>query len=378
MKKILQVDDDAVVLEIYRQKFVSNGFEVETATDGLEAVRSLSSHQPDLVVLDLMMPRLSGMDVLKFIRSRPALEPIPVVILTNTFMGVRSQAAGSFGVERAISKTECTPAKLLAIANDVIAGNSAETTPPPPPPADTAESGNQVREAFLANTSVTLATLRDLYTQFLKATDDTACGLRLDNFYRKVHYITALAGLAQCPDIALLCGAFEALLFELREKPHYINPSSLRTISQAIDFLGVLFEGAQRKASSAPLKAEVLVVDDDPLSNRLVVAALSRAHLKSRATENPLLALELLKHSHYDLVLLDVEMPHMTGFDLCRRLRSLPGYAQTPVIYVTSRNDFESRALSSLTTGTDLIAKPVFAIELAVKAVTHLIQSRRS
>ena len=377
MKKILQVDDDAVVLEIYRQKFVQNGFEVETATDGLEAVRSLSASRPDLVVLDLMMPKLSGVDVLKFIRRRPAVEPIPVVILTNSFMGLRGQSVSGFGVERAISKTECTPARLLAIANDVIAGKSADTAPPPAP-ADPAESGNQVRQSFLANASVTLATLRELYGQFLKAGDDSARGLRLDNFYRKVHYVTALAGLAQCPEIALLSGAFEALLFELREKPQYINPSSLRTISQALDFLAVLYEGAHRKVAPGPLKAEVLVVDDDPLSNRLVVAALHRAHLKSRATENPLLALELLRQSHYDLVLLDVEMPHMTGFDLCRRLRSLPGYAQTPVIYVTGRSDFESRAISALTTGTDLIAKPVFAIELAVKAVTHLIQSRRA
>ena len=376
MKKILQVDDDAVVLEIYRQKFVRNGFEVETATDGLAAVRSLSASRPDLVVLDLMMPKLSGVDVLKFIRGRPAVAPIPVVILTNSFMGLRGQEASSLGVERAISKSECTPARLLAIANDVISGKPAAAAPPPAP-AEATEAGNQVRAAFMGNRAVTLATLRELYAQFLKAGDDAARGLALDNFYRKVHYVTALAGLAQCPEIALLCGAFEALLFELREKPRYINPSSLRTISQALDFLAVLFEGAHRKASPTPLNAQVLVVDDDPLSNRLVVAALNRAHLKGRSTENPLLALELLKQSHYDLVLLDVEMPHMTGFDLCRRLRSLPGYAQTPVIYVTGRSDFENRALSALTTGTDLIGKPVFAIELAVKAVTHLIQSRR-
>ena len=125
MKKILQVDDDAVVLEIYRQKFVRNGFEVETATDGLAAVRSLSASRPDLVVLDLMMPKLSGVDVLKFIRGRPAVAPIPVVILTNSFMGLRGQEASSLGVERAISKSECTPARLLAIANDVISGKPA-------------------------------------------------------------------------------------------------------------------------------------------------------------------------------------------------------------------------------------------------------------
>jgi DNA-binding response OmpR family regulator len=119
----------------------------------------------------------------------------------------------------------------------------------------------------------------------------------------------------------------------------------------------------------------VLVVDDDPLSNHLVVAALRRARLEARAAENPLIGLELLRQRTYDLVLLDIEMPHMTGFDLCRKLRTLPGYARTPVIYVTAHSDFESRSKGVLSGGNDLIAKPVFPIELAVKTVTHLIKS---
>jgi len=69
-------------------------------------------------------------------------------------------------------------------------------------------------------------------------------------------------------------------------------------------------------------------------------------------------------------------MPGMDGFELCKRLRLLPGYAQTPVIYVTSHSDFENRTKSVLTGGNDLISKPVFPIELAVKAVTHLLKIR--
>jgi len=120
----------------------------------------------------------------------------------------------------------------------------------------------------------------------------------------------------------------------------------------------------------------VLVVDDDPLSNHLVVAALRRAQLEAQAADHPLTGLDLLRQRQYDVVLLDIEMPNMTGFDLCRRLRTLTGYARTPVIYVTVHTDFENRARSVLAGGNDLIGKPIFPIELAVKVVSHLIKSR--
>jgi CheY-like chemotaxis protein len=64
----------------------------------------------------------------------------------------------------------------------------------------------------------------------------------------------------------------------------------------------------------------------------------------------------------------------MDGFELCRRLRTLPGYQKTPVIFVTSHSDFESRARSKLSGGDDLISKPVFPMELAVKAVAQLLK----
>jgi CheY-like chemotaxis protein len=71
---------------------------------------------------------------------------------------------------------------------------------------------------------------------------------------------------------------------------------------------------------------------------------------------------------------LDIKMPEMDGFELCHRLRALPGYQKTPVIYITGHSDFETRAKSVLSGGDDLISKPVFPLELTVKAVAHLLK----
>ena len=148
----------------------------------------------------------------------------------------------------------------------------------------------------------------------------------------------------------------------------------MRTIAATVDFLALLFDCARDAEREAPLAAKALVVDDDPLSNRLIVGALQRAQLKARSTDDPWVALQWLKESPYDLVLLDIKMPEMDGFELCRRLRKLPGYQKTPVIYVTAHSDFETRAQSVLSGGDDLISKPVFALELIVKAVAHLLK----
>jgi len=115
-------------------------------------------------------------------------------------------------------------------------------------------------------------------------------------------------------------------------------------------------------------------VNDDPLNNRLVTAALQHAHLQPRTTQDPLTALKWLQETRFDLVLLDIKMPGMDGFELCRRLRLLPGYEKTPVIYLTSHSDFENRARSVLDGGNELIAKPVLPLELVVKAVALLLR----
>lgn len=372
MKKILLVDDDALVLELYRKKLAQGGFEVHTAGDGVEAIKKLSTLTPDFIVLDLMMPKLSGADVLKFIRAKPALAKIPVAVLTNAFMSDQARAVNALGIERAIVKGDCTPAKMLETACQIL----DKTAAPPATATETTQVNTEARESFLQSAPVEFTDLRLVSQEF--AQDPAAAGRsgNLQEFCRQTHHLAGAAALARCQAIALLSGALEALLFELSEKPQFINPSTTRTISIAVEFLGVLIENARTGRRVDLSVGEVLVVDDDPLANRIALAALSRAKLSGRALESPLAALDLLAQQRFDLILLDVEMPELSGFELCRKIRDLPGYDQTPIIYVTSRADFENRARSIGYGGHDLIAKPIFPIELAVKAVLHLIRGK--
>jgi CheY-like chemotaxis protein len=388
-KKILLVDDDAVILAVYGKRLAQYGFVVTTAADGLKALDALRADKPDLVVLDMIMPELSGVEVLKFIRSQPGLRSLPVAIFTNAFLDELAQAAVEIGVQHTIIKAECTPAKLIALANELLAGNADAVAKSPSAPAagslgqtegkmGAAEtiSIDRARLDFLRDASATMAALRELYQDFRKSPDLAARATRLDAFYRKVHYVAALTSLARFDNIALLSGVFEALLFELDRTPDLITPSNLRTIAMTLDYLGVLFAAMRDTQVDEPLVSQVLLVDDDAVTNHAAIFALRRAHLQAHAVENPLVALKLLGETHFDLVLLDIEMPDMNGYEFCRKLRALPGYERTPVIYVTIHSDFESRAKGVLSGGDDLIAKPFLPIELAVKVVMNLIKSR--
>ena len=374
MKKILLVDDDALVLELYRKKLGSGGFEVRTAIDGLDAIKLLGNYTPDFVVVDLMMPKLSGVDVIKYMRGKPTLATTPVAVLTNAFMGDQARSVSSLDVSYAIVKGDCTPSKMLEIANQVFGGKA----PAKAPPIDMSVTKDDARENFLKNAASEFTDLRAVSLEF--GQDPAAAGRtgNLAELCRHVHHMAGAASAARCHHVALMSGALEALLFELIEKPQFINPSTARTISSAVELLGLLVENARNGRRMDNFSAEVLAVDDDPLANRIALAALSRARLTARSVENPIAALELLAKNPFDLVLLDVEMPQMTGFEVCRNLRQLPGYETTPVIYVTSHGDFESRAKSILVGANDLIAKPIFPVELAVKAVGHLIRSKLS
>src|SRR5882672_1356860 len=123
MKLILMVDDDAVIVQIYRRKFLQAGFDVEVAADGLAAMKLLSSGvKPDVVVLDLMMPKMSGVDVLKFMRSRAESKATPVIIFSNSYMSDMVQAAAVAGADRALLKSRCPPAVLVEAVNQLLSG----------------------------------------------------------------------------------------------------------------------------------------------------------------------------------------------------------------------------------------------------------------
>jgi len=112
MAKILLVEDEELLRKMYRKK-LELAFEVETAADGEEGLAKAREFKPDLILLDIVMPKLNGIGVLKKIKADPVINWIPVVMLTNLATGAAIQECLEAGSQGYIIKSDSTPSKLL-------------------------------------------------------------------------------------------------------------------------------------------------------------------------------------------------------------------------------------------------------------------------
>ena len=406
MKKILIIEDDAIVANIYRNKLSVEGFKVEVALDGESGLASARQFRPDALLLDLMIPKVTGLEVMKRLRADKDFAQTPIIIFSNTYLTNMVQEAWKAGANKCLSKASCTPKHVIEAIRNVLepsgtgataitpstatAAAPASTTPrqtaqvivptrPIQPPAranSDAEFQSGLLKEFIAGLPATLTGLRSQLQGLIKANNEADRVKLIHELYRRVHSLTSNAGIVGMNLIAQMADALEALLKELHEKPRNINASTLRTVASAIDFLGILFErGIQPERQEIP-RASILVVDDEAISRRAITYALEKARLKSVSAEDPLVAFQLLTERRYDLIFLDVDMPNMNGFELCSKLRGLPIYKHTPVVFVTSLNDLESRANSTMSGGNDFIAKPFLFMELAVKALVYVLKPK--
>lgn len=120
--------------------------------------------------------------------------------------------------------------------------------------------------------------------------------------------------------------------------------------------------------------SKILVVDDDTFSANLIDSCLRSAGFMSSYCTDPRRALETIAAELPDLIILDVVMPGIDGFDLCRRVRAHPAMQLTPIIFVTRRGDVEQRVAGLEAGGNDYIAKPFEPQELVARVRSHLMR----
>lgn len=379
MKKVLVIEDDRVVARIYQAKLQAIGLEVDTAQDGEEGVKRTAQNAPDLVILDLGLPKLNGVEVLKRIRANESSRNTPVVVMSNSYVTELVQSAWKAGATKCLTKTSCTPAQLV----EIVQGIFAKSTPTPAPSAapsaqssaasaDLKEANSQaeLRESFLKEAPNWVGDLRQKFQSFTRGGAQSVG--QLAELYRSVHSFTGNAGIAGFVEVGNLSAAIEALLKELHEQPKKLGPSPIRSMALAIDSLAERLKTAAVTNADQDKAPLALVVDDDRISRTLLGAALNRANIRCIVFAQPDVALKCCEENSFDIVFTDVRMAGLSGFDFCAQLRKLPNHSETPVIFVTSADDFESRAQSKLSGGNDLIVKPFLMSELAVKALTYL------
>jgi len=104
MRRVLVIDDEADVRLLYRVNLRHAGFEVLEADDGNRGIEAALEHQPDVVVLDLMMPGADGFEVLRVLRAHPDAEDVPVLVLTADARSEDHRRCFQLGADEVITK----------------------------------------------------------------------------------------------------------------------------------------------------------------------------------------------------------------------------------------------------------------------------------
>jgi len=113
MKKILVIEDEELIQSLIKKKLSQEGYEVSSAEDGVKGLEKMKEVKPDLILLDVMMPKMGGFEVMEEMNKIPELKRIPVIIISNSGQPVELEQAKKLGARDWLIKTEFDPQEVV-------------------------------------------------------------------------------------------------------------------------------------------------------------------------------------------------------------------------------------------------------------------------
>lgn len=120
MKKILIVEDEKILAEMYRDKFLQEGFEVYLASESREALEVLKKNKPDIILLDILLPRENGVSFLERLKKDSNFSSIPVVVFSNFDDPKTKSEVKKFGIKDYLIKTNFTPQQIVEKVKEIL------------------------------------------------------------------------------------------------------------------------------------------------------------------------------------------------------------------------------------------------------------------
>lgn len=112
-KRILIVEDEKLISELLKKKLEKEGYEVELAGDGEEGLEKIREIRPDLILLDIVMPKKGGFEIMEEMKKEEEIKKIPVIVISNSGQPVELDRAKNLGAKDWLIKTEFDPQEVL-------------------------------------------------------------------------------------------------------------------------------------------------------------------------------------------------------------------------------------------------------------------------
>jgi CheY-like chemotaxis protein len=359
--QILAVDDDPISRIAIAFALKKSFDQPNLAEDG-EAALALAATQPfDVIFLDVQMPGMDGFELCSKIHESEANRTTPVVFVTSMKdFAARAKSITSGGSDligkpfltfeiavKALSLVlrrrlpASKPVLEVAPAPAVKPSAPAQVAKPSPVNQDSGEAQEQLKALHLEVKSLTRELNPETFRPALK-----------------------------------LVSALESMFRKLQEQPKNATPSTLSTARSAMELIKDLSVPGVDPELAANPPVSILVIDVEPIARRAVVGALQLAFLKPENVGDGESAVAVAAEKKFDMIFMDVEMPGMDGYATCRNIHETSLNRHTPVVFVTSHADLETRAKCLAAGGGDFVAKPIVLVEIIVKALTYALRGR--
>jgi CheY-like chemotaxis protein len=169
------------------------------------------------------------------------------------------------------------------------------------------------------------------------------------------------------------CTVLANLIGDLMEIPDAIGQHMVRTLDQGIEFIALLLSDPEIEKRIRLDDVCVYIVDDDPDSCTTAMDALGLVGIRAEQSRNSGNAIVELSSMQCDLILLDVHLPELDGFDLAEQIRAMEQHSGTPIFFVTGDGSLDTRTRSTMHTASDFIRKPYSIQELALKSLRTVV-----
>jgi twitching motility two-component system response regulator PilH len=372
LQRILLVDDDPLIERAYSSLLEQAGFQVETVSTAADAISKVKENPPDAVLLDLFLPKVNGVEVLKFIRSQRVTRDLPVVVFSTSATSRYVDAAWREGATQFMAKDQFKPSQIVEELGKLVKQAKDKPKELDLSGLDLAE-GSERQKAFGCIPALKTG-LRDQWVVVANAEDGRRI-TALSELSKTVQALLDQAEVIGAGMILQLLQPFESLLKELQQTPRSIGLSTLRTSVQAVDLAVILCDYAV-ELSKEPLVPGLLLLASSRVSSSDLAIALKRTNLTIVGGKDVPFCLELSEQNRFNLIFWDPDMPGPSASDILGRLRGQHTNKSAHIVFFAKADNFENQAREAVGGGFDIIGKPILAYELAVKAVTYIVRDR--
>lgn len=131
--RVLVIDDDPTLLDMYRARLLAEGFMVETAPDGEQGLARVTEVHPNVILVDMRMPRITGLEVLEILKTTKATKDIPVIVLSALGDDTLKKQALDRGAAAYLTKADTMPATIVQKIRELLSPSSGEPAQPSAP-----------------------------------------------------------------------------------------------------------------------------------------------------------------------------------------------------------------------------------------------------